>query len=71
MTLTDHILCVVDDCPGVTAWGVAIVLTLGQPRRVTGSVSSIMNKLAKEGRVTRRKNVVTNAWNYYARKDKL
>lgn len=63
-TLTSRILAFVAIYPGRTAWGVAKELTGRDAERVKGSVSSLLNQLAKAGRL-RRERGMRGSWVYY------
>lgn len=63
MTLTQRILTFVRRHPGRTAWGIAKELS-ADPRFATGSVSSLLNQLAKAGRVRREKGM-RGSWTYF------
>jgi hypothetical protein len=71
-TLSAHILTFVAAHPGRTAWGITKELCLqetpsGDPRFLTGSVSALLCRMAKDGRLGRRRGA-RGSWTYYARK---
>jgi hypothetical protein len=67
MMLTDRLLHVVAAHPGRTAWGIAKTLS-DDPFFLTGSSSSLLCKMARDGRLRRRKNR-RGSWTYRLKKE--
>lgn len=62
-TLTSRILLFVEAWPGRTAWGIAQELS-STPKRDTGTISSLLCRMARDGRVVRRKGM-RGSWTYH------